>query len=55
MILVREITQWEDGMDCNHTYIMSESMEKMFGYFKKNKSKEFLKGKHTFLYIFIRI
>jgi hypothetical protein len=41
MILVREITEWEDGMDCNHTYIMNESMEKMFGYFKKNKSKDF--------------
>jgi len=39
MILAKEITKWNDGMDYNHTYIMTESMDKIFGYFKKN-SKE---------------
>ena len=46
MILAREITQWEDGMDCNHTYIMTESMDKIFGYFKKNNPKDFMMFKN---------
>jgi hypothetical protein len=50
MILARELTTWEDGMDCNHTYIMSESMDKIFGYFKKNNPKDFMMFKN-----FIRI
>ena len=40
MILVKETTKWDNGMNCNHTYILSESMEKMFGYFKKNNPKD---------------
>ena len=46
MILAREITKQEDGADYNHTYIMDESMDKMFGYFKKNNPKDFMMFKN---------
>jgi hypothetical protein len=46
MILAREITKWEDGMDCNHTYILTENMEKIFGYFKKSNPKDFMMFKN---------
>lgn len=41
MILVQEITQWDSGNACNHTYITNESKDKMFGYFKRNDPKQF--------------
>jgi len=40
MILAREITTWDEGTACNHTYIMTESMDKIFGYFKRNNPKD---------------
>jgi hypothetical protein len=42
MILARETTKWEGGLQCNHTYLLSDNMEKMFGYFKKNQAKDFM-------------
>ena len=43
MILARETTTWEDASDvCNHTYLMSDNMEKIFGYFKCNNPKDFM-------------
>lgn len=42
MILVKEITHWEGvTRQCNHTYIMDESMTKSYGYFKWHNPKEF--------------
>ena len=42
MILVKETTVWDDvKRQPNHTYLMSDSMEKAFGYFKWNNPKEF--------------
>lgn len=46
MILAREITQWDEGTACNHTYIMTESMDKIFGYFKRNNPKDFMMFKN---------
>ena len=42
MILAKETTKWEGGLQCNHTYLMSDNMEKIFGYFKFNRSKDFM-------------
>jgi hypothetical protein len=39
MILVRETTVW-DGNYSNHTYLLSDDMYKMYGYFKAG-TKEF--------------
>ena len=39
MILVKEITQWDAGMDCNHTYLLNESMSKAYGYFRGHNAK----------------
>jgi len=33
MIIVREITEWEDNTP-NHTYILSDDKSKMYGYVK---------------------
>jgi hypothetical protein len=42
MILVKEITEWVDsGKSCNHTYLMSDNMETIYGYFKWNNPNEF--------------
>jgi len=46
MILAREITKWDEGTACNHTYIMTESMDKIFGYFKRNNPKDFMMFKN---------
>ena len=46
MILAKEITVWNDGMDCNHTYLLNDSMDKMIGYFKRHNPKEFQKMKN---------
>lgn len=43
MILARETTKWEDvKRQPNHTYLMSDNMEKIFGYFKFNNPKDFM-------------
>jgi hypothetical protein len=41
MILVREITVWDTDFQPNHTYVMNESMDKVFGYFKWNNPNDF--------------
>lgn len=42
MILAKEITVWKDvSRQPNHTYLMSDNMEKVFGYFKFNNPKDF--------------
>lgn len=42
MILVREITHWEEvSRQPNHTYIMDDGMTKSYGYFKWNNPNEF--------------
>ena len=47
MILAKEITQWEIGLsNCNHTYLLNDSMDKMIGYFKRHNPKEFMKFKN---------
>lgn len=46
MILAKEITKWNvDFRQPNHTYLMTDSMEKIIGYFKWNNPKEFTKFK----------
>jgi hypothetical protein len=47
MILAKELTEW----DCthrqpNHTYLMSESMTKVYGYFKWHNPKDFMMFKN---------
>jgi hypothetical protein len=43
MILAKETTKWDvDHRQPNHTYLMSDNMEKIFGYFKFNRSKDFM-------------
>lgn len=43
MILARETTRWEDvTRQPNHTYLMSDNMEKIFGYFKRHKPEDFM-------------
>ena len=46
MILARETTVWEGDFQCNHTYLMSDNMEKIYGYFKKNKANDFMMFKN---------
>ncbi len=42
MILAKETTVWKDVLkQPNHTYLMSDNMEKVFGYFKWNNPKDF--------------
>lgn len=42
MILAREITKWDvEYRQPNHTYLMSENMEKIYGYFMWNNPKDF--------------
>jgi hypothetical protein len=42
MILAREITKWDvEYRQPNHTYLMTENMEKIFGYFMWNNPQEF--------------
>ena len=42
MILAKETTHWNDvAKQPNHTYLMSNNMEKAFGYFKWHNPKEF--------------
>ena len=49
MILVRETTVWDDvKRQPNHTYLMSDSMEKAFGYFKWNNPMRIDRRYRTF-------
>lgn len=42
MILVKETTKWDDvARQPNHTYLMSDTKDKAFGYFKWHNPKEF--------------
>lgn len=42
MILVKEITHWKEvSRQPNHTYLMSDNMEKVFGYFKWHNPNDF--------------
>lgn len=41
MILAKEITNWAESYQPNHTYLMSDSMSKVYGYFKWNDPKQF--------------
>jgi len=42
MILAKETTKWDDvTRQPNHTYLMSDTKEKIFGYFKWHNPKEF--------------
>ena len=41
MILAKEITTWAESYQPNHTYLMSDSMSKVYGYFKWNDPKQF--------------
>jgi hypothetical protein len=43
MILAKETTVWDcEHRQPNHTYLMSDSKEKVFGYFKWHNPKEFM-------------
>ena len=46
MILAREITVWDTDFQPNHTYVMAESMDKIFGYFKWNNPNDFMMFKN---------
>lgn len=41
MILAKEISNWAETYQPNHTYLMSDSMSKIYGYFKWNDPKQF--------------
>jgi len=41
MILVKELTIWKGSISPNHTYLLSDNMDKLFGYFKWNDPKSF--------------
>jgi hypothetical protein len=41
MILAKEISNWAESYQPNHTYLMSDSMSKIYGYFKWNDPKQF--------------
>jgi hypothetical protein len=42
MILAKEITVWKvDFRQPNHTYLMSDSMDKIYAYFKWNNPNDF--------------
>ena len=43
MILAKETTKWDvEFRQPNHTYLMSDNMEKIFGYFKWHNPKDFM-------------
>lgn len=43
MILVKETTVWDcEHRQPNHTYLMSDNKEKVFGYFKWHNPKDFM-------------
>jgi hypothetical protein len=46
MILARETTKWDSELQPNHTYLMSDGMTKIYGYFKFHNPKEFMKFKN---------
>lgn len=47
MILAKEITVWDvEYRQPNHTYLMTDSMDKIIGYFKWNNPKDFTKFKN---------
>ena len=46
MILARETTVWVTELQANHTYLMSDNMSKIYGYFKFHNPKEFTKFKN---------
>ena len=42
MILAKETSKWEcEHRQPNHTYLMSDNKEKIFGYFKWHNPKDF--------------
>lgn len=43
MVLVKETTVWKDitYRQPNHTYLMNDSMSKVYGYFKWHNPKDF--------------
>ncbi len=47
MILAKETTIWDcDYKQPNHTYLMSDNKEKIFGYFKWHNPKDFMMFKN---------
>jgi hypothetical protein len=46
MILARETTKWDSELQPNHTYLMSDGMTKIYGYFKFHNPKQFTKFKN---------
>ena len=46
MILARETTKWGSELQPNHTYLCSDDMSKIYGYFKFHNSKQFTKFKN---------
>lgn len=43
MILAKETTKWDcEHRQPNHTYLMSDNKEKVFGYFKWHNPKDFM-------------
>jgi hypothetical protein len=47
MILAKETTVWEcEHRQPNHTYLMSNNKEKIFGYFKWHNPKDFMMFKN---------
>jgi hypothetical protein len=47
MILAKETTVWDcDHRQPNHTYLMSDNKEKIFGYFKWHNPKDFMMFKN---------
>lgn len=47
MILAKETTEWDcEHRQPNHTYLMSDNKEKIFGYFKWHNPKDFMMFKN---------
>lgn len=47
MILAKETTVWDcDHRQPNHTYLMTNNKEKIFGYFKWHNPKDFMMFKN---------
>lgn len=47
MILAKETTKWDcEHRQPNHTYLMSNNKEKIFGYFKWHNPKDFMMFKN---------
>jgi hypothetical protein len=42
MILAKETTKWDSEHQPNHTYLMSDSMSKIYGYFKWHNPNDFM-------------